>query len=257
MLMLAMVTALACAGSPAGETLPLDAHVHIQMTSQPQSQPQRTPDDPDSDLTETLRDIDRKAEHVKDLQADFRQSKHTALLKRPMQSEGTVRIKADASHPVVRWDTTKPSAATTLITIDQLKIHTPGQSLLEIYPVVEGWSQLAASPLPRFEALRKHFAITRWSWTDLDPNLADKRLALRLVPEDELREHVLEARILIDRETGCVVEAEVIYPDHDRLGLKFTNIRLNKGIELDELELKVPAGTTISRPLEAKEKADS
>jgi outer membrane lipoprotein-sorting protein len=237
-------------------TLPLATAPAAQQTrpsTQPESRPTSRGDSDDAAFARALSEIDQKARRIKDLKADFKQSKHTALLKKPMQSEGTVRIKVDSEPPIMRWDTTKPQASTTWIGGNELKIYSPREALLEIYSIQSAWSQLAASPLPKMESLREQFSISSWAWPDLDPAVADRRIGLKLVPQKEqIREHLLEVRILIDRDTACAVAAEVLYPDQDRLELWFTNVRLNSGIDGQELELKVPAGTAISRPLEVK-----
>ena len=125
---------------------------------------------------------------------------------------------------------------------------------MEIYPIEKGWSQLAASPLPRMESLREHFTISPWNWPGNEPANAKALMGLKLAPKQEqIREHVSEVRILIDRETACVVAAEVLYPDHDRLEIRFDNIRTNRGIQEQQMELEIPEGTTISRPFEAEE----
>jgi hypothetical protein len=211
-------------------------------------------DESDAFLQRALTDIDEKSHAIKDLKSDFRQSKHTALLKKPLHSKGTLRIQArDDGSSVMRWDTTEPHPSSTWMSSEELRIYWPQQSLLEIYPIEKGWSQLSASPLPRLKLLREQFTISRWNWEGADPSHAEKQIALRLVPkQEEVLNHVLEVRILLDREIVCVIAAEVLYPDDDRLELRFTNIRLNSGMDEKELDLKVPTGTRISRPLDPK-----
>lgn len=220
----------------------------------PASQPGNSDGEGDTALGRDLAEIDEKSRAIKDLKSEFHQSKHTALLKKPLLSKGTLRIQVrDDGNSVMRWDTTDPHLSSMWISSEELRIYWPQQSLLEIYPIEEGWSQLSASPLPRLNLLREQFIISRWNWEGEDQSQDEKQFALRLVPKhEEVREHVLEVRVLLDREIGCVVAAEVLYPDEDRLELRFANIRLNNGIDENDLELKVPAGTKISRPLDAK-----
>jgi outer membrane lipoprotein-sorting protein len=234
-------------------TLAFAAMLQLQAATSPATQPATATD---SALERAIEEIDQKASAIEDLKATFHQSKHTALLKKPMQSTGTVRISADPDHGVMRWDTTGSNLMTTWISATELRIYSPRQSLLEVYPIESGWSQLTASPLPRLKSLREQFDIRPWDWEGAEPSRADQQIAFRLMPKHEqIREHVREVRILIDREIGCVLAAEVLYPDEDRLTLRFTDIRINSGIEEDELKLEVPPGTTISRPLEAEQPA--
>jgi hypothetical protein len=247
----AFVISCACAAVSLSQTdAPAPA---TQSSTQPQTRSAHEPEQLDPAIERALEEIEQKASQIKDLKADFQESKHTALLKKPMQSKGKVRIVADPDHPVMRWDTAGGNAVTTWIGSDELRIYSPRQSLLEIYPIDARWRQLTASPLPKLKSLREQFNIGMWTWENADASAGDQHLALRLLPkQEEIREHVLEIRILIDRSIGCVVAAEVLYPDEDRLELRFTDIETNSGIEGDELELKVPAGTTVSRPLEAE-----
>jgi outer membrane lipoprotein-sorting protein len=228
-----------------------------QSSTQPVNALKPTGDDLEPSIKVELEKIDERAAGIKDLRADFHQRKHTALLKKPMESQGEVRIDASPDHSVIRWDTTRPSAITTWINTEELRIYSPKESLLEIYPIDAGWGQLTASPLPRLNSLRKQFVIRPWIWQDAQTEAqtnVNMPLALQLIPrEQRIAEHLEEVRILIDRALGCVVAAEVIYPEDDRLEIRFSKIRINSGIEASELELDVPQGTTISRPLSAKD----
>jgi len=56
------------------------------------------------ELNKRLEAADAKAALVKDMTADFEQSKHTALLKKPLVSSGAIRVKESA----MRWETRRP-----------------------------------------------------------------------------------------------------------------------------------------------------
>ena len=203
-----------------------------------------------TEFSQMLRQIDERGLQVRDVTARFKQIKHTALLREPMRSEGTVRIRRNGQTALMRWETTKPHPTTIVTTESELQIYYPRQALLEIYPLESGLAQLAGSPLPQMEFARKYFTIDECKWEGLDSSQADRRLAVRLTPiEERLREHVLEVRVLIDTQTACIISAEIDYPDNERLVLEFSEIRLNTGVEESELRLKVGADVEVTHPL--------
>lgn len=218
-----------------------------------QSRPETRPTSPadSTEFAQRLRQLDERGLQVRDVSARFNQVKHTALLKEPMHSEGTVRITRNGQTALMRWDTAKPHPSTIVTTQSELQIYYPRQSLLEIYPIESGLAQLAGSPLPQLEFARKHFTIDECPWEGLDISQPARRLAVRLTPiEERLREHVLEVRVLIDTEAACVVNAEIDYPDNERLVLEFSQIRVNTGIQERELRLNVGPDVEVTRPLD-------
>ena len=66
--------------------------------------PPATQSSQDKSLDARLAEVDQLAGRIADLTADFVQLKHTALLKKPLESRGSLRVKGSA----MRWDTTAP-----------------------------------------------------------------------------------------------------------------------------------------------------
>ena len=200
----------------------------------------------DPKLLAQLQEIDARAAHIQSLSADFEQRKFTALLRKPLISSGNVRVKG----ATMRWDTLKPEKTTLLVTDKQVEIEYPAQSTVEIYPLDRRFADLAASPLPRLSVLKQKFAFVRIDPATLDKS-ADpaKTLALELTPvDDELRQHVQRVRVLLDIAAGYIVQFEMTDADGDRTLIHFLNPKLNA--EVGELDLKIPAGMKIVRPLE-------
>jgi outer membrane lipoprotein-sorting protein len=204
-------------------------------------------------LRAKLDDIDRRAAQVVDLSGRFRQEKHTALLKKPLVSSGRIRTRG----AIVRWDTEAPETAVLYSDGKEIRMYYPRQAVVEVYPTDRRLADLAASPLPRLASLRQHFTI--------EPLPPDQRpeaerddanlLALRLVPSDDfLGQHVDEVRVVLDVAAAGVVRVEVYDSDGDRTVIRFSDIRTNTGIATDELDLALPAGTRVSRPMEGAAK---
>lgn len=198
-------------------------------------------------LLDELQTLQGKLASVQDLTTTFVQEKHTALLRKPLVSSGRIRM----AGRVMRWDTEKPAASSMLITDTSIELFYPKQKLLEIYPVDEQLGRLAASPVPRIDVMRQHFSFARLNVADIDPAAAaDRFVALELEPKQEtLREHIERVRLLIDRESGYLARMEMIDADGDNTIIRFSDVRLNTGIDAKELALELPKGTRVSRPL--------
>ena len=203
----------------------------------------------DPKLEALLKDVDRRAAATADLSGRFAQEKHTALLRKPLVSSGRIRMKGN----VVRWDTEEPEPAVLHSDGREFRLFYPKQSVVEIYPIDRRLSDLAASPLPRLDALRQHFRIE-----ELPAERVPKeergdanRLSLRLVPtNDYLAEHVDEVRVTLDVAAAYVVRVEMDDADGDRTVIRFGDVMTNTGTKDTELNLVLPAGTKVSRPFD-------
>jgi outer membrane lipoprotein-sorting protein len=212
--------------------------------AQPQAAKAATPNPADEKLGALLADIDRRAGRAADLAGRFRQEKHTALLKKPLVTVGRIRMKG----VVVRWDTESPEPGVLHSDGREIRLYYPKQSTVEVYPIDRRLGDLAASPLPRLEVLRAHFRIEAADAGQDDTN----RVNLRLTPTDPyLTEHVEEVRVKLDVASACVTKVDMLDTDGDRTVITFTDIKTDVGIRDNELELSLPSGTRVSRPLDA------
>jgi outer membrane lipoprotein-sorting protein len=206
----------------------------------------------DLQLETQLKDIDARAAKVKDFTADFRQEKFTSLLKRPLISTGVVRV----SGPVIRWDTKEPRPAVLYSDGSEIRMFYPGQKLLEVYKIDQRLGDLASSPLPRLAKLREHFAFARYDGKGFHPPKDREVLPLKLTPKDDaLKQHVAEVHVLLDVQSAHILELEVLDADGaegDRTHVTFSSFKLDTGLKPEELKLSVPAGTTVSHPLDVK-----
>ena len=217
--------------------------------SQPKTEAPTTPAPAASDLNARLDALDKKIGAIKDLSADFEQSKKTALLKKPMTSSGTIRLKGQKT----RWDTLKPHP--TIMTIDaaEVRIYYPDQKTTEVYAIQGEMAKLASSPLPRMAVIREQFDITQAGPQELDPKADPKAdlLAIALTPKAAaLKEHIQRIRVLIDASTACARRVEIADADGDQTTIVFSNVELDSGLPDKDVVFAAPPGTTISRPLE-------
>ena len=220
------------------------------LIAQPSPQAQPAPKETKAeapDLKTRLDALDKKITAIKDLSAEFEQTKKTVLLKKPLISTGTVKLKGAKT----RWETIKPHPTIMTIDASEVRVYYPDQKTVEVYPMQGDLARLGASPLPRMSTIREQFDIAEIKPADIDAKATGDLLAISLTPKTEaLKEHVSKIRVLIDAATACARSVEITDPDGDLTTIVFKSIKLDSGISDKDVELLTPPGTTISRPLE-------
>jgi outer membrane lipoprotein-sorting protein len=206
------------------------------------------PSNIDPALWKRMIEVDARAGAITSLVANFAQKKFTALLKKPLISSGTIRIKGST----MRWDTQQPQKSVLLIGEREVRIFypSPPPGVLEIYTINQRMGELAASPLPRLAVLKSKFSFQPIAARELDEAVdANKFLAFSLKPTDAaLAQHIQEVRVLLDESAAYIVKAEMVDADGDRTVLQFTDVKVNA--QTGDLDLKIPAGAKVTRPLE-------
>lgn len=220
----------------------------VLQLSEPTTRPATAPANTDPKLWSQMVEVNRRGSAIQHLTADFEQKKFTPLLKRPMVSTGKIVVAGTA----MRWDTVKPEPTSLLINEKEAQLFYPQQKIVEIYPIDQRLGSLAASPLPRLEVLQKYFSFAEIPVSEMDKQVsAERHLALRLTPiEDSLKEHIEQVRVLLDVEHGYIVRAEMLDADGDRTVIAFSNVQASSE-PAGQLQLELPAGVKVSRPLEA------
>jgi len=202
----------------------------------------------DASLWKRMLDIDSRAGKITSLTANFEQRKYTALLKKPLISTGSIRVRGST----MRWDTLQPSKSILLIDEREVRIFypSPAPGVLEIYTVDQRMAELAASPLPRLAVLKEKFSFQPIATKELDESAdPNKFLAFSMKPSDpSLAQHIQEVRVLLDESAAYIVKAEMTDADGDRTVLRFTDVKVN--VDTGDLDLKIPAGAKVTRPLE-------
>ena len=232
---------------------PVAADERSQITTSPatQTQPQAVESlDRNAALQALLDDVDARLRRIKTLRSEFEQRKYTALLKQPLISSGEFMLKGDA----IRWETRKPRPSTMAISGGEVKVYYPEARAVEIYEARGDLRELWGSPLPHIAALRERFIIRELDPAELGVQATanEQLLALELSPKtDELKEHITSVRALIDVAAPCIRRMIITDADGDRTELDFKNIQLNGEIDDSELDLKIPQGTKVSRPIGA------
>jgi len=217
---------------------PSQPSAHTQAVDQPgAAEPAADPA-----LDAELREIDARAAAIHDLTASFEQTRTSLLLRKPLVSEGTVAVKGARTL----WRTVSPRRSTMLIDSAEMRLYYPDQGVVEVYELTDSLKRIAATPLPRLDAVRRHFSIARVGTSD-----GPRDLVIDLTPRDpDLRERVHSVRVTIDRTTALASTITITDADGEETVIRFTQSRTNTGLDDASLDLNVPEGTRISRPLD-------
>ncbi|MBB6430177.1 LolA family protein [Algisphaera agarilytica] len=201
----------------------------------------------DTTAWEELEQIAAGREPITTYTAQFRQEKFTPLLRDPIESTGRVWITEGEDGGVSRWDTDPPYASTMLVADGELRLYYPDQQILEIYELGDRLDALAASPVPDLAVLRENFEIESSGWTK-----GNKLYTLTLVPKSEqMLDALEEVAVDIDPALGSMRRLSMTDLDGETTVMHFHDIQLNPELDPAELELAVPEGTKVIRPLEA------
>ena len=194
-----------------------------------------------TDLPQMLARIDAQSSGIKSLKANFRQVKHSSILRKPLVSSGVVRMLEDR----VRWDTEAPKASVLVMSKEGIRIYYPDLGVVEVYRLSDQLRQLAGSPVFRLSELNRHFTIG----SDLQISESGV-LSLDLVPRDEsLQKHLKSIRLDVQVETGIVRQVELRNADDERTEISFAGIQLNPGLDTGDLTLRVPENVRTVYPL--------
>ncbi len=193
-------------------------------------------------LRERLQQLDRQAQTIKDLTADFREEKFTTLLRKPLVSSGRVFVKGKQT----RWHTTAPRESTLFTNEARVAIYFPSRATMEVYPIDQRLRALIVSPVPRIATLQRHFDI------DMAPEQPTHHLNLRLTPKDDsLKDFVVEIRVSVDLPLGLATRIEMWDPEGDRTVITFDRVHTNVNLSDDDVAYHVPVGTKIVHPLDS------
>lgn len=186
---------------------------------------------------------------VRDLRADFVESKHSALLKKPLVSKGSLLVRDGR----VRWDTAVPHRSIMTVAGGELRLYYPDGAVVEIYPIESELGRLAMTPLPRLSAFQDRFDITEADASVFggeEPLDASRFVAIQLAPRSiDLKQHLASVSVLVDTRVPCISMVVMTDPDGERTEITFANVRVNTGVKDSELDFKTPQGARESRPL--------
>lgn len=191
------------------------------------------------ELRRKLEYLDAKAAEVTDMFADFEEQMFSTLLRKPVVSRGTVKVKGEHT----RWDTVEPRPTTLVTSPEEVRIYYPSLETVEVYPVLDYLRPLVISPVPRLAMMEKSFRIEASDGVSGGLNLVLKPL------QKQLAEFIGEVRVQIDEASGFARRVEMRGADGDRTVIIFSNVRFNTGLSDADVNFVLPPDVKIVRPM--------
>lgn len=232
----ALLAALAMTGAAPAQDAPAGTEEKKAQTAD------KTPADDDTVVAALKTRLDGHEPYTS-LRATFRQTKTTPVLRRPIESSGTVLVMEKTSL----WKTTKPSVMTMRVCPEDVRFYYPDDRLLEIYELPAYAASLAIGPSVDLAALRESFALQRDEELQGDHD-ASKKLAVRLVPKAQaLREAAGEVSVLVDLEQRIAVEMVSRDASGAMTRTTFENVRTDAPMEASDLEIDTADDVEVER----------
>lgn len=198
----------------------------------------------EDEFLKRLQEVAGKLDKIEDMSAEFEQQKHTPLLKKPMVSKGQVWVKGRRTL----WHTLKPYETWVQVDSDTLRLYEPRSKTVEEYSLEKHIAELAASPIPRLDALRGRFTF--------QPETSGNErglLGVRLLPKDEsVSRYVRSVVVWIDTDTGLARKTEWVDADEERTLLEFSRVKINGGLKDEQVTIPLPSDVKVVRPQGAR-----
>lgn len=201
----------------------------------------------DEPLRQRLEEIEARLNAIAHMRGKFRQTRQIPMLRQPMKSTGTVLLRDGA----IRWDTLEPAASTMLVQADEIRLYYPDSAILEIYqsgradvPLQARGARPAVGQLYEWFSIREIPASSFGGVPDTD------QLGLELLPHEESVDAQVESvQVLIDTAIPMIRRIRITSKEGEGTEIELFDLRSDRPIRESEMEIQVPEGTLISRPL--------
>jgi outer membrane lipoprotein carrier protein len=203
--------------------------------------------DDKSDLDDVFKNVDARAEKLKDLKADFKQEKQLKVMKRPIQIKGKVSVKKTDKGPRICWESWETDPDTGEKSAPQRMLVLGDESKLISYSLDEKageWTDLGKGKfeVQEFLAIGSSLSGMKKSFgVELGGRPAEgKGWELKLTPTSErLKKFIKELRIEVDPKEWVVSRIFVLEATGDTIDIRLSGFEVNAGV--DEAIYKVPA----------------
>lgn len=204
-------------------------------------------------LLERLQALDARLDDVTSMRAEFTQKRIIPMLRRPMESRGTLLWAGGA----VRWDTLEPAPSVMVVREDEIRIYTPEARMLEIYELGEsaldqsqpGLAKAGANP--RLAQLTERFTIREIPADAFDDPPKGEMLGLELTPiDDELAQEIERVLILVEVDVPMARRVRIESTDGEVTDIALDKLRFAPAVTEREMTIDVPRGTEVTRPMQ-------
>ena len=181
--------------------------------------------------------VDSRYEQTQDLQADFTQETQIEGFETRFSSTGRVLLKKPG---MLRWDYVEPSVEQIFVDGDHVMVYTPEHKQV----VKANLTQIAASnaPLALLQGagkLAEQFDVLP---TDQEESRQEGLPLITLVPKPEEKDRSTVTRVVleIDPSSYLIKKMDLHEISGNISTLRFSNIKVNQGIETTQLKLNIP-----------------
>jgi len=200
-----------------------------------------------ADLADVFKNVDAKAETLKDLKAEFKQEKQLKVMKRPIVIKGNVSVKKTEKGPRICWASWEVDPDTNEKSAPQKMLVLGDESKLISYSIDEKageWTDLGKGKFEVQEFLtiggslsgmKKSFSV------ELGGRPAEgKGWELKMTPTSpRLKNFIKELRVEVDPKEWVVSRIFVLEVAGDTIDIRLSGFKLNEGV--DDSLYKVPA----------------
>lgn len=196
---------------------------------------------PAQTLDAVLKEVQKRQQTVRSIQADFRQEKSLDLLAETQVSTGTFAYEKPDK---VRWDYASPAEVVMLIAGGRLTTWYPALKKAETLEVTRFQDRIfrymgAGSAI---DELSNYF---NFRFTE---KKGSNTYRLDLAPKTkQIEKRVKSITIYIDRQTYLTNRIEYVEGDGDATIYEFSNIRINEPIDGKRFELALPADVRVEQ----------
>jgi outer membrane lipoprotein-sorting protein len=196
---------------------------------------------PAQTLETVLKEVQKRQQSVRSIQADFRQEKSLDLLAETQISNGTFAYEKPDK---VRWDYASPAEVVMLIAGGRLTTWYPTLKKAETLEVTRFQDRIfkymgAGSAI---DELSNYF---NFRFTE---KKGSNTYRLDLAPKTkQIGKRVRSITIYIDRETYLTSRIEYVEGDGDSTIYEFSDIRINEPVDGDRFELALPADVRVEQ----------
>lgn len=208
--------------------------------------PSRAQEAADPAVTAFLERWADRMRDVRSLEVRFVQTKRLKILRKPLVSRGRVLLRQKRLLMVVT-DARGERETELAVDVDkgEVKLHYPKLRRLEVFEIGKGAGP-PSTPFPFFGGDVEKLPGTHR--VSLVPG--EKRPTLALVPRDP-RSAAGETRLVFD-EDHLVASVRQTTAKGDVAEIEIEKFTINPEVREDEVELRVPEGTAVTRPFQEK-----
>ena len=188
-------------------------------------------------VLDLIKKVDSRYEKTQDLQADFSQETKIEGFDTRLTSSGRVLLKKPG---LLRWDYTEPSVEQIFVDGDHVMVYSPGHNQV----VNANLTQMAASkaPLALLQGVGKLTEQFDVVPTEKEQLGQDGLPLITLVPKPHEKERSTVTRVVleIERKSHLIKNMKLHEISGNVSTLRFSNIRMNTGVDSSQLKLDVP-----------------